>query len=584
MNGPDLEAARADAGNVVELPPATAAAPKSSEHDLPPACKVSALGVGPDCYYFLDNLRQLAVVETGKLGRLHILKLFGYEDDIIELWPKIKMVKGEPRPLDDWDHAEVASRLVAAATAQGIWSPTNGVRGPGAWTGDEGELILHCGHRLLVNGEPRQCGKVGRHVYPTAPELPEPARRVPEFGPKGPGHRLLKLIESWNWVRGDLDARLLLGWIAAAKLGGALKWRPMVWVTGDKSTGKSTLHELIGHVFGGAIVQTVDTSAAGLYQAVGHSSLPIAIDELEADADNQKSQRVIQLARLASSGGVMLRGGQDHKGVEFNARSAFMFSSILIPPLQSQDRSRMAILELRPLEKFGVKIDEREWREAGRQLSRALVYSWPRLKATVETYQRALYEQGHNARGADQFGTLLALADCVLGAEAPDIEAARVWAEQLRADGLAELQDDAANHERCVAWLGQAQLDAWKGGAKRTVAEWIGRAKSGDDSIREEAAGVLKVYGLRVVAQDDDGQRRAHFVAIANTNRNLASLFKDSVWASRPDATGVWKQALERVPGARARMKLRIAATAERCTLIPYELIADENVAESLFT
>jgi hypothetical protein len=583
---PDLDAARADSAVVIELPVGDDRPRKGGgKFDLPENCNVVALGVGPDCYYFLDVNKQLVIVETGKLGRLHIMKLFGYEDDIIALWPKTKVNKrGEVEELDAWDHADVAATLIAAATAQGIWNPSSGVRGAGAWLGDDGELILHCGHAVLVNGEPRPPGRIGRHVYPSAQTLPEPARRTAEFGPKGPGARLLSLLKTWNWVRGDIDAQLFLGWIAAAMIGGALKWRPMVWVTGDKITGKSTLHELTGYLFGGALVQTSDTSAAGLYQNLGHSSLPIAIDELEADADNVKAHKVIQLARQASSGGVMLRGGADHRGVEFQARSAFMFSSILIPPLQSQDRSRMAILALEPHGKRGVTIQPREWREVGRQLRKALVHNWPRVMETIETYQQALFAAGHNARGADQFGTLLALADCVLSADELDRETAAAWADRLRADDLAELQDDAANHERCVAWLAQAQLDAWKGGQRRTVADWIARTRSNEPSTSSEAMDVLKVYGIRVLARDGDKGARAYYAAIANTNRNLAGLFKDSVWASRPDSTGVWKQAFERVPGALAREKLRIAGAAERCTLIPYEIIADEPSIGSLYT
>ena len=33
----------------------------------------------------------------------------------------------------------------------------------------------------------------------------------------------------------------MLGWLAAGKLGGALDWRPLIWVTGGSNTGKSTL-------------------------------------------------------------------------------------------------------------------------------------------------------------------------------------------------------------------------------------------------------------------------------------------------------------------------------------------------------
>ena len=76
-------------------------------------------------------------------------------------------------------------------------------------------------------------------------------------------------------------------------------------------------------------------------------AVAIAVDELESEADVRKQKAVLKLARLASSGAAMLRGGDRHKGVEFNARSAFLFSSINAPPLEPQDLSRMALLRLR---------------------------------------------------------------------------------------------------------------------------------------------------------------------------------------------------------------------------------------------
>src|SRR5690606_17311575 len=113
-------------------------------------------------------------------------------------------------------------------------------------------------------------------------------------------------------------------------LGGALKWRPHVWVTGSTATGKSTLHELLELLFDGGALHTADATEAGLRQILGQQTLPVFFDELEANEDNRRARAIIGLARLASSGADMHRGGQDHHGHEFTARSCFLFSSILI--------------------------------------------------------------------------------------------------------------------------------------------------------------------------------------------------------------------------------------------------------------
>jgi len=174
----------------------------------------------------------------------------------------------------------------------------------------------------------------GRFVYPASAPQPRPGVRDDELkGPSGrrfnlrkPGEELLKLLGTWNWKRSEIDAQLLLGWIAAAMIGGALKWRPMAWVTGGAGTGKSTLQHLLDALFGeGGLIDCADTTAAGVYQLLGHRTLPVAIDELEADADNTRVMSVIKLARLAASGGRMMRGGSDHQSVSFEMRSCFFF-------------------------------------------------------------------------------------------------------------------------------------------------------------------------------------------------------------------------------------------------------------------
>ena len=277
----------------------------------------------------------------------------------------------------------------------------------------------------------------------------------------------------------------------------------------------------------------------------------------------------------------MLRGSADHKSFEFQARSAFMFSSTLSPPLASQDLSRMAILSLNPLAHGPkIKLNAAEWRTAGREIMAALQAAWPRVDRTIAAYHAALMRQGHSSRGADQFGTLLALADCALYADGPELETCETWAGMLPARELNELADDVANHERCLKHLGQAQLDAYKGGSKRTVARWVALAK-GVGENRASAEEILQTFGMRVVQSPAPRKfpelAGRWFVAVANSHRNLATLFERSVWATRADTTGVWKQALARVPGAVEGYVCRLSGgNAERTVLIPLELLADD--------
>jgi len=163
---------------------------------------------------------------------------------------------------------------------------------------------------------------------------------------ESPAQRILDDLQTWHWARPFLDPVLMLGWIATALMGGALRAQPIIFTTGGAGVGKSTLHELIKHTLNGAVMSTVDTSAAGIYQQIKQDSLPIMVDELESKAGGTRAQSVIELARVAYTGGEIFRGGQDHEGTSFTMRSSFFFSAINPPPMQTQDKTRMAVMKM----------------------------------------------------------------------------------------------------------------------------------------------------------------------------------------------------------------------------------------------
>jgi hypothetical protein len=75
------------------------------------------------------------------------------------------------------------------------------------------------------------------------------------------------LVRTWNWKR-PIDPILLLGWIGRGFLGAALPWRPMLWVIGPSSTGKSPLQRRIEGIYGGWLVKAVEPTAAGVWQTL----------------------------------------------------------------------------------------------------------------------------------------------------------------------------------------------------------------------------------------------------------------------------------------------------------------------------
>lgn len=541
---------------------------------LPAGCPVQPLGKLGQVCFFLDEANQLIALDPQKVGKNHIRNLFGRQSHLCdEYWPRVN----DSGETTGWKPEIAGDLLMRACAWEGIFDPQGRVRGRGSHRGEHGELVLHRGDKVYFAGTEadgwRDPGLIGRFVYPTAPGLP---RLDPEDATSSAGEQLLALLRTWQWARPLVDPMLLLGWVGAAMVGGALQWRPHAWITGSSATGKSSLQLLLELLFDGGALHTHDATEAALRQLLGQQTLPVFFDELEAEEDNRRNKAVIKLARLASSGAVVLRGGQDHVGHEFVARSCFLFSSILLPPMLAQDRNRLAVLDLNrfPAGAKPPAIDENEIRLAGRQLLKRLAQEWHRFGDTLRAYSDALADVGHGGRSQDQFGTLLACADLLLY-DATDEEVVRTRAGWLDASTLAEKATDLADEEEIVQFLGNSFLPATRGGDEpEPIVRHVRAALALDgDKARER----LENFGLRIVAAElgadgnvgakrPKGQPSAElFLAIANQHDGLKRIFREERWSE-----GVWAQSFVRVEGAHRRVKVRFAGgQGQWATLIP---------------
>lgn len=540
---------------------------------LPENSPVKALGTLEGLYFYLDSLGQLRRNKQSEHGRLHILDLFGGWEYLRETWPVWTLVSDGWVKKAEFNHSFLAPVLMRSCAEKGVWDPTDRVRGCGTWIEDTGELVMHCGGHLWrafpKSGTPivrEDAGLKGDLLYPRRAPLGEPLfEKLDQTG-----QRMLDQLETWNFKRGELDQRIILGQITACIIGQAAHWRPHSWVTGGKGTGKSTLETWIEWVLGDrASVKPTATSQAYVYQKLGDSSLPVLLDEFEAKENNQRQQDVIELMRIASSKGELGRGGSENNPKTYNLKSCFIAFSILIPPLSPQDRSRIAIVELRPLgrrseemelplgvEEYDLALgDKSRWIKTGRELRGRVLQQWHRYRDTYHEYFKALSKAGMDPRAASQFGALGAGQDIALY-------------DELKAEHVAayvKLLPDAAHEgtrgyqnepEACLQHLLAYMPDTVRHGSRETVAWWLraGRAKlESDDRSNDpdDANRVLAKHGIRIYRDKDrstiapDGRDiPLWWVAISNTHPELAKAFERTHWKGRAGAPGTWAQAL----------------------------------------
>jgi hypothetical protein len=597
---------------------------------FPPGSPVTPLGIASDiggaqrCYYLNWNRQLVGLEANNRHGKLGLIALFGPASDWLELnfpqWskPVREQVGGKWEVVKEseivgFDQAAAARALIEECVRRGVFDPAGKMRGSGAHRQRGGGLVLHCGDKLLASQHTLDGSIKGwswcdpgfyeGHVYTAASAIPRPHHE--DAHPRC-AEKVLRTLMTWNWKRPLMDARFALGGIGASMIGGALPWRPNIWITGARGTGKSTLNGeggLLDEIFGRGQFRTGNASAAAIRQSLQNSTVPVMFDEIEASNDNRRVSEVIELARIASSGEKMHRGGQDHQAHEFTLRSAFWFSSINIPPLKPQDRSRLAILELKPLKAGSPppELAKLKLPQIGAQLMRRMVDGWQRLEGTKNKYHAALSAGGHDNRACDQFGTLLACADLLLhdwdtADGLPDDEEVAHWAGLCRPDRMAEVAGEVPDHLECLHHILTSEVQARGGDERVALGSWLGEAvayvsapllENGVQPGDEKADKRLQQMGLKLVNPrwkpskgDKSGawgatsyeHQEPGFLAVANSHQSLARLFAGTSWQGK-----VWRQALARCEGAIEDVDIKFGHVKSRAVLVPLWQVLDEE-------
>lgn len=546
--------------------------PGGSPGAIDDGCPVTPLGHLAGTFYYLSpsgQLRGLGEREHSGLGMIGLFE--GQTEWLQKKFPRYAKPKDGGKPeIIGWSHGQAASEMMRRCGEAGFFNPDTQLRGPGAWALPDGELLLHCGDALVEFSEPAPHGivseagrRIGNKVY--AARAPEP-RPADHPAAAADARALHELFCRWKW-RAPLEApRLLLGWVALAYLCGVFDWRSHIWVIGDKGVGKTTLQDLVFGLLGDSLWKVSDPSAAGLRQALNGAARPVAIDEIEASANSNRSRDVVELMRLASSDrqGRVLRGSAEGKATSYTVKAAIYCTSVLHPTFLPQDISRITVLELDALEKDAkamrsVRAEVRKMIALGTgfRARMARAYVDGRLQQNLMAYEEALAAKSFTSRMIDQFGTLLACAETLLSDHEASADEVRDFMADFQTEEFLDRGEDE-DHELCRNHLFSSAVDIWDDGRRVTVGQLLHEHLGGGSSDR--VAKVLMACGLRCETADEAGQ----CLVVANRHQGLERVFANTRWAG-----GVWAQSLRRVPGAFKGEVMVFAGARARTTWIP---------------
>ena len=467
-----------------------------------------------------------------------------------------------------WERAE--DWMFRCSAKSGLYDPER-IRGRGAWL-EKGGPVFHTGSGVWSRGERLQLNTAnkGDHLYPRRHDL---GIALNDPLPTYMSAEILKLMTELSW-ESPLSAFLLTGWCVIAPICGALDWRPHIWITGESGSGKTTVMRMVSALLGpSALTAEMGTTEAGIRQTLKDDALPIIFDEAEAEDQRAqgKMRGVLDLVRMASSGGTVRKGTVSGNAQSYTMRSCWAFSSINPNIKLAADVNRISQIILRTR----IGSDSQEWFEdyvartslmltpdfSARMLARS-VQNIPLLRDIIDYFIAVVAAKLSNRRLADQVGTLLAGAYSCCHEGKVTLQMVRDWVDQLSwvpQPALAMVDDKA---QLLQLLLGKTRgFSTAKGRYEMTLGELTSivvecRIDIDTGMNRIDANKILGRFGMKVLDSGD--------LIIANSSPGLKELLVGTPWVHG------WARTLRGLEGASAHEKVEyFAGTSSRATKIP---------------
>lgn len=519
-------------------------------------------------YFFVSSVKSIIKLSASKMSRQNLLQL---------------------APLEFWSDNFIGSQsfnilaavdfLVMICNAAGYFSPDK-IRGRGAWM-DKGKPVFHAGTQLFIDGERHHLGKSDtEYIY----EMRSPVR-IPIENPMQAeeASRITKMLMKLNF--GTIaDARLVAGFLAIAPLCGVLRWRPHLWITGTRGSGKTWLIDDVICVMTRGISATFqgNTSEMGVIQKLNNDAFVVVYDEAEGNDEKGAKQRqeVISAARAASSanGAPLVKGSREGHAVERYVRSCFVFSSINPQIIHDSDKRRFCILEFAKLkdntmferiESARAEMLATDYPERFQARSIRMI---PQILKSIETFVTAITAVCGNKATGDQIGTLLGGWWHTLHDEPVTLEKAKEEAEAiLQILGILSGGLEATDEQRCLqAILSYEQLVEGENMRRvHTIGELVEIASTlptGQGGIRrDEANDRLGRLGLKVVQVEG-----VEYLAILNNSIFVKTVLQKTA----PEWAVSFVNVLSRLKGAKKLNNMRFSpGVSGRSIGIPIEEI-----------
>jgi len=293
-------------------------------------------------YYFATHQKRIFALTANEHNQNQFL-LMAPEKYWGDRYGWLKDAEGEKTTAN---YKKVVEKLGIEQTKAGFFNPEN-IRGKGCWFEND-EIAVNLGDQIYYKGEykPIFNHDIKTNFFYEAGESVEV-----DFNSQLNYEQATIVSDAFKKLRykNPNDYIFLLGWIAIAQIAGAVHWRPHIYLTGSRGSGKSTILDWIYSMIPLSISVT-DATAAGIKQNLKNNAKAVVYDESEPNSEKDRNQmdEVIKLARHCSTrtSGKALRGTAGGKAISYNTNAIFCLGSIQKLNFNSADDSRFFVIEM----------------------------------------------------------------------------------------------------------------------------------------------------------------------------------------------------------------------------------------------
>jgi putative DNA primase/helicase len=401
------------------------------------------------------------------------------------------------------------------------------IRGAGVWRDKDGFLINDGKQIILHDGNIKKLDEYQTSHYYISSSVQFAGMIGPE-AKAADGKTLEKLFQVQGWGT-QAQAVLAMGWSLIAPFGGVLRWRPHIWVTGKRGSGKTwALNDLIYPLCGPfAHKGSGKDSEAGVRRSLDMDARPVILDEMEPKGQRaaDRVSAILDLARNASSdgSGYITLASQDGGTQRFVVRSCFCFGSIQTPDEGAAIASRITRLELKPPVSQAKKFQESSQLFAAcmddpARFRRRMFHALPRILQDIEWLRSDFLDLFGDQRRADQYAPMLAAAWAVQSDDTIQCPDGIDWFGRLTPFLSADADTARDDEESVIDHILGAHIRHENG--VRTIGELLHLGYIAQEPWAQD---LLARYGIKVYSGG---------LAIQSKSDHLRALLKDTPYAS----------------------------------------------------